>query len=321
MKRLIVGVLLALIGPAVGAGVGAAQDNPPRPAPPPAAQPAPPGWLGLAFHFERQGSGRSAREVAVVADVHPGSPAARAGLQRGDTIVRVNGRTEVEAQIRALRLQPGDTVRLRLRRAGTRDRDLALVAAPRPTALAARPTDGQRIEVLRRDRNGRPLIIINGDTVRVPVDSLMAQADSLQRHIRVLIADSLAPRLREIERARLPELRERIRALDTALVRAFPEGLVLEVGGRAVAGAEFSELNPALAEYFEGAREGLLVLRVAPGSPAARAGLQPGDVVTRANGEPVRTTAELRRIVARAGRDEVRLGVVRKGRPLELRVR
>jgi S1-C subfamily serine protease len=43
--------------------------------------------------------------------------------------------------------------------------------------------------------------------------------------------------------------------------------------------------------------------------------------VVRANGRTVRTTAELRRAVADAGRDEVRLDVVRRGRTVTLRLR
>jgi S1-C subfamily serine protease len=281
-----------------------------------------PGWLGLTFNYERAGTGARAEELAVVTAVHPTSPAARAGLQTGDAIVRVNGRTDIEAQIRALRLQPGDTVRVRVRREGQRDRDVAIVAERRPAPVAlGRPLrEGQRYEFRRVPGDGG-VIILNGDTIRVPVDSLIMHADSLQRRIRVLITDSLGPRLRELEAVRMPEIRERFRMLDTAFVRAFPEGFVFEVGRRAVAGAEFSELNPELADYFQGVREGLLVLRVAPESPASRAGLQAGDVVVRVNGEAVRNTTDLRRHVARAGREEVRLGVVRRGRQVELRMR
>jgi S1-C subfamily serine protease len=300
-----------------------------QPTPPRGAAPAPPvrpamaqGWLGLTFAYQRQETGGGARTAAVITGVHPGSPAARAGIQRGDTVVRINGRTDVEAQVRALRLQPGDTVRVRVSRTGERDREVAIVADRRPAlTMAPAPVQGQRFEVRRAPGEGRGVIVINGDTVRIPVDSLIMHADSVQRRIRYLLADSLAPRLRELERERLPELRERLRMMDSTMVRAFPEAFVIETGRRAVSGAEFSELNPELASYFQGVREGLLVLRVAPESPAARAGLQAGDVVVRANGSAIRTTADLRRSVAQAGREEVRLDVVRKGRNTQLRLR
>jgi S1-C subfamily serine protease len=302
---------------AIGASAGA-QQAPQAPQAPRAPAPAEgQGWLGIAFRYTHEPNGRQAEEQAVISQVHPGSPAMQAGLRAGDMIVQVNRRSDVEATIRALRLQPGDTVRLRVRRQGERARDLALVAQRRPAQHAAR----ERTRVVVPGREAPGTIIINGDTVRIPMDSVLAHVDSLQRRFRVLIADSLGPRLRELEDVHMPELRERLRTLDTALVRAFPDGFVFEVGRRAVAGAEFSELNPELAEYFHGVREGLLVLRVAPQSPAARAGLQAGDVVVRANGEVVRNTADLRRIVGAARNDEVRLAVVRKGRQLELRFR
>jgi hypothetical protein len=67
-----------------------------------------------------------------------------------------------------------------------------------------------------------------------------------------------------------------------------------------VAGAEFRELTPELAEYFQGADAGLLVLRVVPGTPAARLGLRGGDVVTEANGRICWDVGTLRSILSRA---------------------
>lgn len=93
----------------------------------------------------------------------------------------------------------------------------------------------------------------------------------------------------------------------------------VEVGLRAVAGAELAELGPGLADYFE-AKAGLLVLRVAPRTPADRAGLRPGDVVVSADGRPLLSVDDLRRTVARPGGDPVRLRVVRKSRTIELRL-
>jgi C-terminal processing protease CtpA/Prc len=82
---------------------------------------------------------------------------------------------------------------------------------------------------------------------------------------------------------------------------------------RGVAGAELVTLEPELAEYFEGAGEGLLVVRVAPGTAAHRSGLRPGDVITAAAGRAVPSPAALRAIVT--GTDAaVDLAVVRQGR-------
>jgi len=269
------------------------------------------GWLGLTFNYEPEQVRRGGRTNLTVTGVAPGSPAARAEIRSGDRIVRLQGDEDVAGAISNLRLQAGDTVRLRLQRAGQRDRNVVLVADPRPLAASASGVGrgsgpGREVRVVRPGG----VVIVDRDTLRIPVDSL-------RRDIELLLRDSLAPRLRMLER----ELPARLQQMDSAFARAFPEGFVFEVGRRAVAGAEFTDLNPELAAYFDGAREGLLVTRVAPESPAARAGLQAGDVVVRANGTNVRTTTELRRVVAQAGRDEVRLDVVRRGRTVALRMR
>src|SRR5690606_25497537 len=78
------------------------------------------------------------------------------------------------------------------------------------------------------------------------------------------------------------------------IVRAPDVQFIHVLGERGVAGAEFAELNPALAEYFAGVTEGVLTLRVAPATPAARAQLEPGDVVGPLAGRPVHSARELR---------------------------
>jgi hypothetical protein len=90
-----------------------------------------------------------------------------------------------------------------------------------------------------------------------------------------------------------------------------PEGITI-VGARAIAGAELAELNPGLGEYF-GTEQGVLVVRVPDGTPAARAGLLAGDVVVDVNGHAVTDISSLRHEIARvAAGDAIRLGILRK---------
>ena len=81
--------------------------------------------------------------------------------------------------------------------------------------------------------------------------------------------------------------------------------------GRSRLGVSVGELTPQLATYF-GAKEGVLVSSVTEDSPASRAGLKAGDVITKVNNEPVRSRDDLVRLLrdARDGGD-VTIGIVR----------
>jgi hypothetical protein len=85
------------------------------------------------------------------------------------------------------------------------------------------------------------------------------------------------------------------------------------LGQRMVAGAEVTSLNPDLAEYF-GGEEGLLVLQVLPGTPAADAGLQAGDVVTRLGDRRVRTVDQARGALEATPPGAIPVTLVRRGR-------
>jgi len=96
--------------------------------------------------------------------------------------------------------------------------------------------------------------------------------------------------------------------------------LALSLGARTVAGIELHQLSPELAEYFEGADRGLLILTTLPGGPGARAGLRPGDVIVSVGGQRVETIPELREALVSAGGAPVRLEVIRRGSALEIEV-
>jgi len=83
------------------------------------------------------------------------------------------------------------------------------------------------------------------------------------------------------------------------------------------------DLTEPLAEHLAlPSTEGALVVQVAPGSPAAAAGLQRGDVITSISGERVRTADDAISILRRLRvDDESVLGVLRNGQRLKLRMR
>jgi S1-C subfamily serine protease len=245
--------------------------------------------------------------------VAPETPAARAGVQRGDTVTRWNGRRDVATATRERALQPGDTVRLRVRRGPQRDETLAVVAAERPDIIASRRgPDGEEIIVIRPESVARQM--------RIMSDSLIVRADSLHERIQLLMRDSIGPRLREFERTQLPRIEERLKRMEEAFDG---DEFVISLGQRSVAGAEFAEVNEGLSSYF-GTDDGVLVLKVAPETPAARAGLRPGDVVVEVDDQEIDAISELRRAVSRAQAREsrsVKLEVLRKGQRRELELR
>jgi S1-C subfamily serine protease len=75
-------------------------------------------------------------------------------------------------------------------------------------------------------------------------------------------------------------------------------------------------LMPQLAEYF-GVHEGVLVQSVTAQTPAAKAGLKAGDVVTRVNGIPVSSPREISGVV-RTGKKTVTFTVIRNKKEITL---
>jgi len=70
------------------------------------------------------------------------------------------------------------------------------------------------------------------------------------------------------------------------------EGMRPGVSSRLRLGVSVQEITPELAEYF-GVKSGVLVASVSADSPAAKAGLKAGDVITVVNGKSVASPREL----------------------------
>jgi serine protease Do len=66
---------------------------------------------------------------------------------------------------------------------------------------------------------------------------------------------------------------------------------------RARLGVTVEPVTPEMASQLGVAAAGVVVRRVTDGSPAAEAGLRPGDVITEANRHPVKSQDDLRRAV------------------------
>jgi serine protease Do len=77
-------------------------------------------------------------------------------------------------------------------------------------------------------------------------------------------------------------------------------------------GVSVQPLTPQLAEYFR-VESGVLIFSVDADSPAAKAGLRAGDVVTAVDGKPVEDAATIRRAVRDLEKREATLSVTRDG--------
>jgi len=269
------------------------------------------GWFGFEYSPVRV-NGNLTGPIAVV-QVQPGSAAERGGLQVGDTLIRWNGRADVGTAIQDKPVAPDDTARVRVRK-NARERNLTMVAGQRPrSSVIGRSGDGQVIIIDPRqiEREARAI----GAFMLPHIDTLGMRADSLHSRLRVMLRDSLGPRLRELER--LP--RNAFQIPRDSIWGRGPMIFELESGARGVAGAELTDLNPELSSYF-GAERGVLVLRVAPDTPASRAGLQAGDVIQRVNGQNLERVRDFRTAVSRSQNRSVEMEVLRRGRPSTVRM-
>jgi serine protease Do len=93
-------------------------------------------------------------------------------------------------------------------------------------------------------------------------------------------------------------------------------------GGSPILGISAENLNGQLGEYFGApGGEGVLVREVRSGTPAEKAGLKAGDVITKVDNETVKTVSDLReQLHEKREQKTAKLMVIRKGTELVLDV-
>ena len=101
-------------------------------------------------------------------------------------------------------------------------------------------------------------------------------------------------------------------------------GNMLFGGGQPRLGIDAEDLSGQLGAFFGAPDgEGILVRDVNPGSPAEKAGVKAGDVITSLNGERIRTVGELREKLSAKREDKdriVKLGILRNKSEMSLGV-
>jgi len=268
--------------------------------------PRPKGWLGVAYALQVTRSERGTPRVrAIVTEVMAGSPAAEAGVRAGDAILRINGREVTPKGLGVIDLQSGDTVSLVVEHAGAR-RQVTVRAASRPSTVPRPPLPPEASWTLHPSLDSVAEAMYRAmDSLRVRLRGGAAQAEAAAR---------AAAAARAVE-ARLPS--EAIaRAEGIAELRPLAPYIL---GQNRALGAEVLDLKPELAAYFQVAA-GVLVVDVPEDSPAADAGLAPGDVITAVSGRPVRSLRDLRSALSGASA-RTALTVVRKGLNRTVRMR
>ena len=256
---------------------------------------APEGWLGIHYVCEIETWTKN-RELFVkhngyplVAAVEPGSPADRAGIEAGDTIIAYNNE-DINGRILSLTklLKPGSRLNVRIHRA-KESYDIPVVVARR-TMYA--PDVGAIA----------PNVLVEIDSVTGLAQRVMIRRSNSPRALPMVVM--VDPSTRTPALAPLPPLPPTPIAWSTTT---------------ALAGAELARVTPELGESF-GVARGVLVLSVGANTPAARAGLRGGDVITRVDGNEVVSATQIQRALQRAEKG-VQLKVVRKRKAMEIALR
>jgi serine protease Do len=228
----------------------------------------------------------------VVDEVEKDSPAAKAGVKAGDVIVQFDGETVRSAQqfTRLVRETPaGRAVKLGVMRDGKRaELDATLAEAKGVLQF------GGRDFAMWQDQEGV--------RQRQNLESLRENLNRLRERTPEPPAAQRAPRAPRGNQFFF-------QTPGGALGWATP-------GGRGRLGVTVQDLTPELSTFF-GVKDGVLIASVNPDSPAAKAGIKVGDVVTMVNDKTITSTEEL--VAALGDKDgEVTLGVVRDKKTLNL---
>ena len=285
------------------------------------------GYLGVSTYqpmTEETSGGRTTTTLSyhVVETVSEGSPAARAGILEGDTLIAVN---RTDARVRSLEpfvREPGVKLNLTISRGGVR-RDIPVIVGRRPPTF-----DGacmQYREYRFVDPAGQSVVMYRGRGATGAGGGGGASGSST-----IVGRGSGGVRTRVNVAGEGPV--QVVLSPDSSTTRSTfimvpPAGaagaLFLARGGTGaiVAGAEVSLVNGGLKTIFA-VDHGALVLSVAPRSPAEQAGIVSGDVIVRVNGENVTAIAVLQRQIRDANeKRSVMLDVIRAKQPKRITLR
>lgn len=238
----------------------------------------------------------------VVREVSENGPAAKAGLQKNDVILRFDGEPVSSAQ-KLQRLinesAPEHTARLSISRNGA-EQELSVTLGKRESFT---PQSFGNFKFPDVQAFG-----LNSEELKRNAEKWQRDSEEWKKHTKEWESKS-------------QEMRKNLEQKFRAEGFGNNYALVYGGGGRRI-GITTQELTGQLADYFGVAdRGGLLVTAVTENSPAARAGLRAGDVVTEVDGTRLRTAGELSRELNRRDEGEVTLTIRRDRKTRSIKVR
>ncbi len=226
---------------------------------------------------------------ARIEQVQQDSPASKAGLEAGDVVVQFDGENVRSMQqfTRLVRETPaGRTVKLGVMR------------------------DGKRIDAEATLAEAGPAMSWEGSLVRPEIRT--PDTEAFKQGL-----DALRERMPDLAQ-RLPDLAQRM-PKENLFYFNTPRGPFRYFGlaGRGRLGVSVQELTPELSEFF-GVKDGVLVASVSADSPASKAGIKAGDVITKLNDKAVASGDDL--VSALSDKEgDVTITVVRDKKSLNLK--
>ncbi|HXD22400.1 MAG TPA: PDZ domain-containing protein, partial [Gemmatimonadaceae bacterium] len=215
--------------------------------------------------------------------VYSNSPASKAGARRGDVVLTIGGQDARRAVPLDKLLKPATKLTMHVQRDGT-PKDLTLTVEKRPSDFNSECQNAD--QVIGPDFD-RPMIF-----------------------------------MRTIPRSH--EGAGEVQFKNFTMTPPAPPfvgyGYGFSTTSSAIAGATLMALDDDWRATL-GVDNGVLVMRVLPGTPAKDAGLHNGDVITSADGQNVASVRSLARIVSNASSNAVKLQVIRGGKPVALVLR
>lgn len=194
---------------------------------------------------------------------------------------------------------------------------------------------------------GDVLIAINKQDFKrnpIPMGSLLVpgnrvvfryRRDDLEKSSSMLVAQRpdgknvyvqykvIAPQQRAVERANVETNRRAIVRLPSLppMISEMPFTFGTGTPSIGIAGAELTQLNDGLRDYVKLKGNGLFVINVMVGTPAAQAGLRSGDVIVQAARQLIENPGELIRMMRQSNDESLLLRIVRKQRAQDITLR